>query len=84
MDVEEIQITQWDYLRITSEKYVGQRIRLSRSLNVCKQEEREFFEGKIDKWRNLPTKIMFGDGLKWMAIVAFDIEYHNGNKYVKI
>ena len=84
LDVEEIQITRWDYLRLTSEQYAGKTIKLSRNLNVCTPDETEFFRNKPDKWRNLPTKIMLGDGIKWMGIVAFDIDYQNGYKYVKV
>merc|ERR1711973_62430 len=46
LDVEEIQITQWDYLRITSKNYIGKTIKLSRNLNVCTAEEKEFFKNK--------------------------------------
>merc|ERR1711973_781984 len=84
LDVEEIRVSHFDYLRITSGKYVGKEIELSRQLNEYTKDESDFFEGKTDRWRNLPVKIMMGDGVRWMGLISFEVKYRGNRKWIKV
>ena len=44
LDVEEIQITQWDYLRLTNKNYIGKTIKLSRNLNVATSDKKRVLQ----------------------------------------
>ena len=84
LDVEEVRISHWDYKRITCGRYIGQEIELSRKLNVCTEEEKEMFANEPDRWRNLPVKIMLGDGIQWMGLISFKMRYSGPRKWIKI
>ena len=83
-DVEEIRISRFDYTRIVSKEYQGKSIILAKELNIVPKKDEEMMRGKIDRWTNLPTKIMFGDGVSWLALISFPIEKYGKNYSVKI
>ena len=72
-DVEEIPITNFDFIRMGMPEYVGKDIKLTRKLNAFTEDEAELFEDKTDRNLNLPVKVMFGNGITWAALISMPI-----------
>ena len=58
LDVEDIQISRWDFLRMCDPSYEGKSHYLARGLKECTEEEKEKFKNIPDKLMNIPAKVM--------------------------
>ena len=78
-DVEEIPITLYDLKRMSDKSFRGTDLIIAKSLDVYKPQEAVLLQdpdtGRLlkDEWLNLPAKIMMGDGIRWVAMISFDI-----------
>ena len=73
LDVEEIPITNFDYIRMGMPQYIGKEIHLTRKLGEYTEEEKELFEDRQDFNMNLPVKVMFGNGHSWAALISIPL-----------
>ena len=74
LNVECIDITYFDLLRITSEAYHGVEFPLSAVLQQAKDLDQDIFQGKVDKWIKFPAKVMVGS-YDWCIVLSFDIKW---------
>ena len=79
-DVESLQITHFDYLRICDESYMGIDLPLSKKPEESNESGDPVVEGETDKHVNLPVKVMAG-GLDWCLIISFHI-VKEGDQYI--
>ena len=73
LDVEEIPITNFDYIRMGMPDYIGKEIKLTRTLGQYTDEEKELFDHREDFNMNLPVKVMFGNGSTWAALISLPL-----------
>ena len=79
-DVESLQITHFDYLRICDESYMGIDLPLSKDPIESDESGDPVVKGETDKRVNLPVKVMAG-GLDWCLIISFHI-VKEGDQYI--
>ena len=72
LDIEEIKVTMYDLLRMSSSIYRDTVIDLHEDLLEVPDQETMLQHIK-NKWENIPAKIMFGNGITWCAMISFDI-----------
>ena len=77
MDVEEIRVTHYDWMRMTGELPMTTR---SEPLKTSLAKDR--ISGfKKDKWRQLPCLIMIGNGTSWALMISLDLEVVSEYRY---
>ena len=77
-DTEQVVMCRYDYLRMM---HAGPgRFRMSKGLNDSSRSE-DFLIGEEDKWKNLATKIFFGDGITWCAVFSLPITESEKGRY---
>jgi hypothetical protein len=87
-DVEEIPITLYDLKRMSDQSFRGTEFIIAKHLNRYKPHEAVLLQdprtGEMmrDEWLNLPAKIMMGDGVRWVAMISFDITEIDHNRMV--
>ena len=70
MDVEEIRITHYDWMRMTGELPMK-----TLSEPVKTRLARDRISGfNDDKWKQLPSLIMIGNGTSWALMISLDLE----------
>ena len=70
MDVEEVRVTHYDWMKITGELLMTTRIEPLKTY-LAKDRISGFNE---DKWKQLPTLIMIGIGTSWALMISLDLE----------
>ena len=77
MDVEEVRVTYYNWMRMTGELLMRTR---SESLKnyLAKDRISGFTE---DKWKQLPTFIMIGNGKSWALMISLDLEVISEYRY---
>ena len=78
MDVEDVQVTYHDCLRMARKVPIenpGSPILTKPSRNSLSKY------GK-DGWRQIPGKIMIGNGLTWMAVISLNMRRNTKNEYI--
>ena len=78
LDVEDIVVTFYDYVRMVQPEWQGKQLALAKDLNIFTDEEAEMLKGYTDRKINLPAKIMFGDGITWAGIISLPIHKASG------
>ena len=77
MDVEEIHVTNYDWMRMTGKLPMTTR---SEPLKTSLAKDR--ISGfKKDKWRQLPCLIMIGNGTSWALMISLDLEVVSEYRY---
>ena len=78
LDVEDVKVSYHDCLRMAGKVQIenpGSPILSKPSRNVLNKY------GK-DEWRQIPGKIMFGNGLTWMAVISLDMRRNAKDEYI--
>jgi len=76
-DVEDVKTTYYDTLRMAGKVEIpGDQARLRTEL----ERERIHGYGK-DEWRQVPGKIMFGNGVTWTCLISLDLEQDKRARY---
>lgn len=70
MDVEEIRIKSDDYQRIVTGDFEGESLCLDLRF------------GEKAESKQLPVRMMIGDGLTWAAMITIPVDTQNGKKYI--
>ena len=70
MDVEELRITHYDWMRMTGELPITTR---SEPLKTYLAKDR-IAGFNNNKWKQLPCLIMIGNGTSWALMVSLDLE----------
>ena len=77
MDVEEIRITHYDWMRMTGELLMTT---WSEPLKTSLAKDR--ISGfNDDKWKQLPCLIMIGNGTAWALMISLDLEVVSEYRY---
>ena len=78
LDVEDVKATFYDTLRMAGKIQIsGGRIPLRT------QVEKDVVYGYLkDGWRQIPGKIMFGNGITWTCLVSLDLEQDERSRYL--
>ena len=83
LDVKYVPITYFDTLRISSRKYRGLELPLSKKLESSEDADlldAGLFAGQTDAWLRIPAKIMIG-GYDWCVVISFDIKEQDDESY---
>ena len=77
MDVEEVQITHYDWMIMT-----GELPRTTRSEPLKTYLAKDRISGfNEDKWKQLPSLIMIGNGTSWALMISLDLEVVSEYRY---
>ena len=77
MDVEELRVTHYDWMKMTGELQMTSR---SESLKSYLAKDR--ISGfNVDKWKQLPCLIMIGNGTSWALMISLDLEVISEYRY---
>ena len=69
MDVEEIRVTHYDWIKMTGE------LLMEASEPVKTRLARDRLSGyREDKWKQLPVLIMIGNGTLWALMISLDLQ----------
>ena len=77
LDVEDVKVTFFDTLRMSGDLSVkaGQRI--------AREKDRNRIPGiEKDSWKQIPGKIMIGNGLTWMFVISLNLRRDNTGSYL--
>jgi len=78
MDVEDVKVTFYDTLRMAGKVEIR-----SRNAVLQTRPDTELIHGySKDVWKQIPGKIMFGNGLSWVCIISLDLEKNEKDEYV--
>ena len=78
MDVEEIRITHYDWMKMTGELPMK-----TLSEQVKTRLARDRISGfNDDKWKQLPSLIMIGNGTSWALMISLDLEVVSKYNYL--
>ena len=77
LDVEDVKVTYFDTLRMAGDLSFkpGQRIAKDKDKNRIPGIEK-------DSWKQIPGKIMIGNGLTWMLVVSLDLKRDEAGVYL--
>ena len=76
-DYEEIRITHYDWMRMTGELSMTTRSKPLKTY-LAKDRISGFNE---DKWKQLPSLIMIGNGTSWALMISLDLEVISKNRH---
>ena len=78
MDMEDVKMTFYDTLRMAGKLEISSRCPVLQT-----QVELETIHrfGK-DGWRQIPGKIMIGNGLSWVCIISLNLSWNERNEYI--
>ena len=77
MDVEEVWVMYYDWMKMTGELSMTTRSELLKTY-LAKDRISGFNE---DKWKQLPTLIMLGNGTSWALLISLDLMVVSEYKY---
>ena len=77
MDVEEIRVTHYEWMKMTGELTMTTRSEPLKT-SLAKDRISGFNE---DKWKQLPSLIMIGNGTSWALMISLDLEVVSQYKY---
>ena len=76
-DTEMTAITTYDWIRLHRDGV--EEVVLAKKLGMKDDSEKDLV-GVSDKWMNLPTKMFFGDGFSWAAVISLPIKRKDKDK----
>ena len=77
MDVEEIRVTYYDWMKMMGELALTTRSELLKT-TLAKDRISGFND---DKWKQLPSLIIIGNGKSWAIMISLDLEVVSEYKY---
>ena len=77
IDVEELRVTHYDWMKITGELLMTTRSELLKTY-LAKDKISGFND---NKWKQLPCLIMIGNGTSWALMISLDLEVVSEYKY---
>ena len=77
LDVEEIHVTHYDWMKMTGELPMTTRSELLKT-TLAKDRISGFND---DKWKQLPSLIMIGNGTSWALMISLDLEVISEYRY---
>ena len=78
LDVEDVKVTFYDTLRMAG------KIQIPGGSSVLRSRvESELIYGfPKDDWRQIPGKIMFGNGISWTCLISLNLEHDDRYRYI--
>ena len=78
MDVEDVKVTYYDTLRMAGKLEIKPERAVIRT-----HLEKECIHGLTkDTWKQVPGKIMFGNGISWTCLIFLDLKLNERAEYV--
>ena len=78
MDVEDVKTTYYDTLRMAGKV----RIHDDNAVLWTRVETEMLYEYGKDGWKQIPGKIMFGNGITWVCIISLNLSRNRRDKYI--
>ena len=78
MDVEDVKTTFYDTLRMAVKLEISSR----RPVLRTQVESETIYRFGKDGWRQIPGKIMIGNGLSWVCIISLNLSRNDRDEYI--
>ena len=78
MDVEDVKTTYYDTLRMAGKV----RIHDENAVLRTRVETEMLYEYGKDGWKQIPGKIMFGNGITWVCIISLNLSRNRRDEYI--
>ena len=83
MDVEEAKLTRYDELRLLGIVPVGGDDRVAAKKLADHDQRLHVAPDEKDRWRQVPVRLMIGDGVKWVIHLVINLGWKDGNYLIR-
>ena len=83
MDVEEAKLTRYDELRLLGVVPLGGDDRVAAKKLADHDQRLHVAPDEKDRWRQVPVRLMIGDGVKWVIHLVINLGWKDGNYLIR-